>query len=239
MNPQAASTPSQLQIRTNPEKCCNESWEEAYCRFETPQQEINKFVGRLRKMGVEQWHKDSRVLEIFCGRGNGMHALTRLGFTHVEGADLSASLLGQYKGPAKTHVVDCRTMPFEANQYDAVLVQGGVHHLPDLKSDLGRVLAECQRILKADGKFCLVEPWRTSFLELVHFASQNRMLRRCWPKLDAFAVMTENEIETYEQWLNHGPAIETLIDQYFQADLKAIAWGKMTFVGRPHFNSVA
>jgi len=78
-----------IQVLDNSKVCCAHSWEEAYMRFETPEQEIEKFRRRLTQLGAEAWPKNSKIVELFCGRGNGLHALERLGFTCVEGADLS------------------------------------------------------------------------------------------------------------------------------------------------------
>ena len=53
-------------------------WEAAYLRFETPEQEIQKFLKRLRKLGAGEWPSGAKIVELFCGRGNGLHALERL-----------------------------------------------------------------------------------------------------------------------------------------------------------------
>src|SRR5579863_8906443 len=87
-------------------------WEAAYLRFETPEQEIRKFVKRLRALGVCKWPPDAQIVELFCGRGNGLRALQSLGFTRVEGVDLSPSLVAQYQGSARCYVGDCRQLPF-------------------------------------------------------------------------------------------------------------------------------
>ncbi len=76
------------------------AWEAAYKRFETPEQEIQKFIGRLTRFGFADLLKQARIVEIFCGRGNGLVALERMGFTNLEGVDLSDSLLEEYQGPA-------------------------------------------------------------------------------------------------------------------------------------------
>ena len=75
------------------------AWEEAYRRFETPEQEIAKFQERLRHLGAGEWPRDSRILELFCGRANGLVALHRMGFTRLTGGDLSTALLSEYDGP--------------------------------------------------------------------------------------------------------------------------------------------
>jgi hypothetical protein len=100
-----------LEVLDNSKACYAHSWEEAYMRFETPEQEIEKFRRRLVRLGAETWPKNSRIAELFCGRGNGLHALEQPGFTCIEGAELSASLLNQYSGPANRYLCDCRRLP--------------------------------------------------------------------------------------------------------------------------------
>ena len=40
-------------------------WEAAYSRFETPAEEVNKFVRRLRRLGVADLPPDVRIVELF------------------------------------------------------------------------------------------------------------------------------------------------------------------------------
>jgi hypothetical protein len=67
----------------------NDPWEEAYLRFESPEEEIRKFIGRLKFMGATKWPRNAKIVELFCGRGSGLRALHQLGFSEVEGIDLS------------------------------------------------------------------------------------------------------------------------------------------------------
>ena len=120
--------------------CCDAAWEAAYRRFETPAEETAKFVKRLKRLGCRRWPRQSRIVELFCGRGNGLVALASLGFDHVEGVDLSATLLSEYAGPARCYVADCRELPFEDGSRDILVVQGGLHHLPRIPEDLEQVL---------------------------------------------------------------------------------------------------
>jgi hypothetical protein len=52
---------------------------------------------RLRRLGVSQWPRETNVVEPFCDRGNGLHAMARLGFRNIEGVDLSPRLLADYE----------------------------------------------------------------------------------------------------------------------------------------------
>jgi 2-polyprenyl-3-methyl-5-hydroxy-6-metoxy-1,4-benzoquinol methylase len=74
----------------------NDPWEAAYIRFETPEQEVRKFIGRLKFMDAMKWRRNAKIVELFCGRGSGLRALHQLGFNQVEGIDLSRSLIAEY-----------------------------------------------------------------------------------------------------------------------------------------------
>lgn len=224
---------------TDGKVCCDETWEEAYARFETPEQEIQKFIKRLREAGASEWKRDAAIVEIFCGRGNGLHALASLGFTQLEGADLSASLLSLYKGPATCHVADCRALPFPDETKDIILVQGGLHHLPSFPDDLEQTLNEVRRVLKPNGKFVVIEPWPTAFLHTVHWFCNQGWARRISSRLDALATMIEHERSTYEQWLGNSNAVIVSLRERFETDLLRVGWGKIMFVGHPEVTKVA
>ena len=208
-------------------------WEAAYLRFETPEEEIRKFTERLRRLGVSKWPRETNVVELFCGRGNGLHALARLGFRNIEGVDLSPRLLAEYTGEARCYPGDCRELLFADKSKDAAIVQGGLHHLPILPDDLERVFAELRRVLRPEGRVVFVEPWLTPFLRLVHVVAENPLARRLSVKLDALATMIENERQTYENWLGRPREISQLARRYFQPEHESFAWGKWNFVGRP------
>jgi SAM-dependent methyltransferase len=208
-------------------------WEAAYLRFETPEQEIQKFIRRLHHLGAEEWPRDSEIVELFCGRGNGLHALERLGFTQLEGVDLSPRLLAKYRGNAKCYEADCRELPFANESKDILIVQGGLHHLLNLPEDLERTLAEMHRVVRKNGRLMIVEPWRTPFLTVAHLVSENRVARRLSHKLDALAVMTHYERRTYEQWLSQPKMISGLAHRHFAPLKERFAWGKWNFLGKP------
>lgn len=207
-------------------------WETAYARFETPAQEIRKFTRRLGKLGAANWPRDADVVELFCGRGNGLHALSNLGFKRIEGVDLSPSLVAQYQGPARLYVGDCRQLPFAARSKDIVIVQGGLHHLTSLPQDLEQTLAETSRILREHGLLAVVEPWLTPFLAMVHRVCRSKITRRMIPKIDAFATMVEFEGEIYTRWLAQPESILSLFTRFFHEEFHSIGWGKCLYVGR-------
>ena len=211
----------------------SDPWELAYSRFETPEEEIRKFVKRLRELGAETWPKDALIVELFCGRGNGLHALEQLDFSQIEGVDLSPRLLAQYRGTARTTVANCRELPFTDGTKDVVIVQGGLHHLPTLPGDLDRTFSEIRRVLRPNGRVIFVEPWLTPFLRLVHVVCENPLARKCSAKLDALATMIEYERRTYEQWLTQPELVLGVAEKHFAATQQSFGWGKWRFVGTP------
>lgn len=228
-----ADTPKIIRHVAAGQICCDPAWEAAYERFETPEEEIDKFTRRLRQFGFDDLRKDSRIAEIFCGRGGGLVALERLGFSNVEGVDLSDTLLEKYRGPATLHLADCTDLPLDADAYDIVIVQGGLHHLPHLPEDLEAVLLNVKRILRPTGTFYIVEPWSTPFLTIAHLITDQPLVRKFYARGDALAVMTELERETYEQWLGQPCEILDALDRHFVTKSKEIKWGKLAYAGTP------
>ena len=224
---------AETQTRPNAVVGTADPWEAAYLRFETPEEEIRKFVTRLKRLGSRQWPRDAEIVELFCGRGNGLIALQRLGFTRIEGVDLSPRLIAQFKGAAKCTVADCRQLPFPERSKDVLIVQGGLHHLPNLPGDLDQTFSEMQRVLRKDGRVVFVEPWRTPFLDFIHFVSELPYVRRLSGKVDAFATMVENEIHTYKQWLDQPELIKKTARAHFVPVHESCSWGKWNFVGTP------
>jgi SAM-dependent methyltransferase len=208
------------------------AWEAAYLRFETPEQEVRKFRRRLLGMGSARWRRDWQIVELFCGRGSGLRALHDLGFTQVEGIDLSPVLAGQYSGPGKIVVGDCRRLPFADESRDLLIVQGGLHHLPTLPQDLDETLAESVRILRPGGRFVVVEPWLTPFLRGVHAVCRAPLARRLSDRIDALATMIEHERTTYEQWLAKPDVVRASLERRFVIEFETVGWGKLSVVGR-------
>jgi ubiquinone/menaquinone biosynthesis C-methylase UbiE len=212
--------------------CCDPEWERAYARFETPEQERAKFVRRHKAMGIDKLPRATRIAELFCGRGNGLHALESLGFHDLSGVDLSPSLLGQYRGSAKLYVGDCRSLRFPDASFDLAIVQGGLHHLPKLPEDLDSCLGEIRRILAPGGMAALVEPCATPFLHLAHACMRNGILRRVYPKLDALNAMTEREKDSYFAWLARMDENRRLARAHFHPLVDRATMGKWYFLGR-------
>ena len=206
-------------------------WKSAYSRFERPEEETRKFIRRLLYLGARDWPRESMIVELFCGHGNGLHALSRLGFTHLEGIDQSAGLLAEYTGPAKRYVADCRNLPLPCRSRDIALIHGGLHHLCKLPEDLEITLSEVHRVLKKEGKLAVVEPWLTPFLSLVHEVCGVSLAHRLSRKIRALATMIDLEQPNYSCWLEHPGEILDIFNRFFEPKKCKTAWGKLMFAG--------
>lgn len=205
------------------------AWEDAYLRFESPAEELKKFRRRLVSFGIDGWPRDLRIVELFCGRGNGLRAWATFGFTEVTGIDLSPNLVQQVDTCFTKLVADARALPLADGSVDVISIQGGLHHLLDLPEDLRSVLLECNRVLKKGGRLLIVEPWLTPFLRFVHFCCGRKVLRTLWPKLDALATMIELESETYFNWLHHPEEIMGVLREIFPPETAKPRWGKLSY----------
>lgn len=72
----------------------------------------------------------------------------------------------------------------------------GLHHLPSIPDDLEQCVSEVHRVLRPSGKFVMVEPRNTPFLQFAHQIVRIYPLRAV-PKIDALQVMIEREAATY------------------------------------------
>lgn len=209
-----------------------EPWESAYLRYETPEEETCKFLRRLRRAGALQWAREGQIVELFCGRGNGLRALERLGFSRFTGIDLSPTLAAQGFGRGRIVVGDCRRLPYATGTQDVATIHGGLHHLPRLPEDLDQTLAQIRNVLKEDGLLFVVEPWQTPFLSLAHRLVRNRFARRLSGRIDALGSMIEQEGQTYQRWLASPQLVMDSLRSFFHPEMCREAWGKLLFVGR-------
>ena len=129
------------------------------------------------------------------------------------------------------HICDCRDLPFEAGSKDVLIVQGGLHHLERLPTDLRQTLAEAHRVLRPGGLLIAIEPWSTPFLRLVHALCRLPWLRAASPKFEALSKMIELEAKTYFAWLSSPREILAEFRHFFDAESR-ISWGKLRLAGR-------
>lgn len=94
---------------------------------------------------------DRAVLDLCCGQGNVAEALANRGWK-VTGADFSPTMLefARRRLPNAVFVeADAQDLPFRDGEFDIVVSNVGVCHVPDQL----RALAEAKRVLRQGGRF--------------------------------------------------------------------------------------
>lgn len=97
----------------------------------------------------------ARVLDIGCGTGNYTDLVQRVTGAAVCGVEPSAGMIVRavQKNPALVlRQGDAAHIPFEAAAFSFVYMTDVIHHVPDLEA----MFAEIGRVLRPDGKVCIV-----------------------------------------------------------------------------------
>ncbi len=116
--------------------------------------------------------KGQKVLDLCCGQGNVAEALLARG-CDVVGADFSPAMIAtaRERVPAASFIEsDAQDLQFDDGEFDAVVSNFGICHVPDQP----RALAEARRVLKSGGRFAMsvwcgpdVSPSYNAFYEAV------------------------------------------------------------------------
>lgn len=110
---------------------------------------------------ISEWESESapKVLEVGCGAGNNLWALSDLGFD-AYGIDISPTVISFARErfssqglPVKLEVGSMSELPYEKNYFDFVLDRAAVTQVP--LDEVSGCVSELARVLKPQGKlFC-------------------------------------------------------------------------------------
>jgi hypothetical protein len=88
--------------------------------------------------------RDATVLEVGCSHGAMLNGLAVIGFTNLEGCDISADALKQCPWPNK--LADGRALPYDSESFDMVMTSGTLMQIPP--GAKAQFMAECYRVAK-------------------------------------------------------------------------------------------
>jgi len=129
------------------------------------------------------------VLEAMCGSGQITTELLSRG-AQVTGLDVSPEMIKRfdatYGGRCASVCSSITETGLESEQFDVVVVIGGLHHVHPNVED---ALQEIHRLLRPGGHFCFVEP---------HAGSLPDFVRRVWYRVDKYFEENESSIDIDE-----------------------------------------
>jgi ubiquinone/menaquinone biosynthesis C-methylase UbiE len=127
-------------------------------------------------ISTAQLGSTSSVLEVGCGTGNYLAALSEVPACHCWGIDPSEAMLAEARKNCPEAQISCapaEQMALASGQFDLVFAVDVIHHI----SDRPQAFREFRRVLRANGKLCLItdspeiirsrEPLSTYFPETV------------------------------------------------------------------------
>lgn len=117
----------------------------------TPDQ-IHRFAHRYGY--AHELARGKRVLEVACGAGSALNYLEREAAL-VVGLDYSGGVLSHARQDTYVPLVqgDAQQLPFAAEQFEVIFCFEAIYYLAEYR----RFLAECQRLLAADGRVLICQ----------------------------------------------------------------------------------
>jgi SAM-dependent methyltransferase len=143
------------------------------------------FVGRRKLFGwlirALDLPRDVRALDAGTSTGTNLRLLRDLGFTNVEGVDISpeAKQFCERKQLGIVTIGDLCALPYADNQFDLVLATDVIEHL----DDDGRAVAELIRVLKPGGHVLITVPAFPSLWGLQDIVAHHKRRYRKRPLL--------------------------------------------------------
>lgn len=105
---------------------------------------------------------DSKILDLCCGQGRHALEIAKRGYDNVVGLDRSHYLIYRARKINKTNGLnvlfkegDARKLPFQPDNFDAVIIAGNSFGYFDSTEDDIRILKEVMRVLKPAGKLLI------------------------------------------------------------------------------------
>ena len=169
-----------------------DKWNEAFkVYFGNYKRKIRGSAKTLKRMRIEYLDRSSRILELFCGRGELLEVLSGWGYNNIFGLDISKELFKNSKLKAKIVTGNSLKLSFKSDSFNMVIVNEGLHHL-DCFSDIDVQLKEIKRVLIDKSLFIFCEP-RNSIFRYTGFRLAFSPLSKFFKRAQALRIIFEEE----------------------------------------------
>ncbi len=180
--------------------------------FENYKEFLNKVVRYdFEIFGID---KKSQILDIGCGFGDRVRALSAQGYHQVFGVEASSYSVEQ-ANDSRITLGSITATGYPEKSIDVAFVENVFHHIADYQA----ALLEIKRILRPGGMLCFIEP-RNSFLRrlldiVTFYTPVPSLLRGPW-KMRYVVMGAERETGLYQQWLKNHKLFRELLDEHFE-----------------------
>ncbi|UCB57007.1 MAG: class I SAM-dependent methyltransferase [Candidatus Omnitrophota bacterium] len=188
-----------------------DKWNKAFMAyFGNRKRKLKGSARTLKKMiHIDRLDKSSRILELFCGRGELLEVLAGWEFNNIFGLDISKELFENSKLKSRIVVGNSVNLSFKSDCFDAVIINEGLHHL-NCFSDIDAQLKEIGRVLMNRSLFVFCEP-RNSLFRKIGFRLVFSPLSKLFKRIEACRLIFEEEMQTYTNWINNENKIYSLL----------------------------
>jgi SAM-dependent methyltransferase len=153
-----------------PEQQAFDSYYRDMSKYEKPdiklhesEYDINRFDQIVKYLNARNLNRNSHIVEIGCSMGLLLSLLKKNGYTNLYGIDPSPlcvrKVIEQYSIPAAASAISGLSSIIK-KQVDMLIMVGVLEHI----RDLDQTMEELGRVLKQDGKICIVVPDASQYI---------------------------------------------------------------------------
>lgn len=146
----------------------NDCWHHLYRSPELVARRKKKHLGKLKKIGVLDLPRHSRIIDLCCGQGEILDLLAERGFTQLLGADHSPEsylITPPEKRLWRYHQISMPQIPFPVESVDFILCTHSLHHLEGQES-IRKLIENAYSCLKKGGTLALIDHYDSFQLRL-------------------------------------------------------------------------